>query len=136
MDLFGIGQAVKGAVSIYFRSARGGGRTISMVESVKDGDRICFTNRKEADRVSKLCQERNVSVECIVIHPHMPEKLFERGSSIGRTIFDHSWVEEYYLHAIEQCARSIDHFERETSGYGEAHRKTRRAAIESSKWVI
>lgn len=138
MDLFGIGQAVKGAMLIYFQSARGAGRTTSLVESVKDGDRICFTNQREADRVKHLCLERGVNVECIVVDPRNPEEIFHHGSVLedGRNIFDHGWLEEYYMHCIERAKGRVDVLERETSGWGEAHRITRRRAIEMAKWDI
>ena len=134
MDLFGIGQAVKAVANVYFQSSRRSGRTVSMIESVKDGDRICFASSEEAERVGRLCKERGVDVECIVIPPSEPERIFERGTSIGRTIFDHSWIEERYINAVEACERGIDHFERQSSGWGEAHRETERKAIELSKW--
>lgn len=136
MDLFGIGAAMKSMSRVYFQSARGCGRTISMVESLKDGDRIVFVNRNEAERVERMCKERGVDVECIVVPVKEPNKLFERGTSQGRTIFDHSWVEERYKLYIDDCENELDFFERENSGYGEAHRETKRAAYEIAKWKM
>jgi len=135
MDHFGIGAAVRAMMQIYQHSARRSGRTTSLVESVKDGDRIVFSDRREAVRVRRLCAERKASVECIVIDPHHPENLFgNHGTSEGRTIFDHTWVEQFYLAAIERAQADIDHLERETSGYGAAHRETRRCAEELMRW--
>lgn len=134
MDHFGIGAAVRGAAIIYMQSARQTGRTTSLVESVKDGDRIIFGDGREAKRVERLCKERGVKVECVVVSPKEPEGVFDRGTPQGRTIFDHSWVEQYYLNAIEQAQGDIDRLERQASGYGEAHRETRRRAEEIAKW--
>jgi hypothetical protein len=136
VDHFGIGAAMQGAARIYMQSARRTGRTTALVESVKDGDRICFLDNREAERVRRLCLERGVKVECIVIDPKRPDRVFERGTSQGRTLFDHSWIEQYYLSAIERATQDIDHLEREASGYGEAHRETRRAAEEIVKWQV
>lgn len=136
MDQFGIGAAIGALVSIYSRSSRGSGRTISLVESVKDGDRICFSTWQEAERVNRLLSERGVKVECIVIDPNRPESLMHRGTSQGRTIFDHSWVEQFYANAVERAQKEIDELERQTSGYGEAHRETRRSAEEISRWRV
>ena len=136
MDNFGIGQAMEGMAIVYFQSARATGRTVSMLENVKDGDRIYFSTAKEKLRVEKLLAEMGKTVECVVIKPDNPSSVFERGSSQGRAIFDHSWVEEYYLNAIRRAGEEIDHFERETSGYGEPHRETRRKAEEMAKWRI
>ena len=44
MDHFGIGAALLGAANIYFNSARQTGRTTSLIESVKDGDRIIVSH--------------------------------------------------------------------------------------------
>lgn len=134
MDHFGIGAGVIGAANVYFQGARRTGRTTVLVESVKDGDRIVFTNAREADRVGRLLKERGVDVQCLVIDPATPQRVFEYGTSAGRTIFDHSWVEQHYLIAINEASSRLDHFEREVSGYGEAHRDTRRRAEEIAKW--
>ena len=49
MDHFGIGAAMRGMFLNYMHSARRSGRTTSLVESVKDGDRIVFAERREAE---------------------------------------------------------------------------------------
>lgn len=134
MDHFGIGAAMKAMVRVYGQSARQTGRTQSLVESVKEGDRICFSDQMEAQRVQRLCKERGITVDCIVIPPNDPGQVFRRGTSTGRTIFDHSWVEQYYRLAIEQCEKNIDELERETSGLGAAHRETQRRAQEAYRW--
>jgi len=134
MDFFGIGQAVKAALFVYFQASRATHRTTSLVESVKDGDRIVFANLKEADRVNRLCLERGVKVECVVVLANDPHGLFYRGTSQGRTILDHGWIEEYYLNAVDRCEEDIQYFEEQLSGYGEPHRKTKRQAMELSRW--
>jgi len=127
---------MKGMATTYFMSARQTGRTVSLVESVKDGDRIVFIESRDAERVKRMCKERGVEVECIVVDPQTPARIFERATSQGRTIFDHRWVEQYYMAAIDNCQRNIDHLERQSSGFGEAHRETRRKAEEISRWRI
>jgi len=136
MDHFGIGAAMQGVAQTYFRSARRTGRTTSLVDSVKDGDRIVFAESREAERVRRLCLERGVKVDCVVVDPKTPQRVFERGTPTGRTIFDNSWIELKYLEAIERTQQGIDHLEREASGYGAAHRETRRQAEEIAKWRI
>lgn len=136
MDHFGIGAALQAMASIYFRQSRLTGRTTSLVESVKDGDRIVFANSHEAERVRRLCREREVDVTCMVVDPSTPERLFEVGTSEGRTIFDHGWVEQHYINAIEAARSQIDHLERQSSGYGEAHRETKRRAMELIRWRL
>lgn len=134
MDHYGIGAAASGIFEVYVQVSRKTGRTTSLVESVKDGDRICFLSRNEAEQVRRLCDERGVKVECIVIDPECPGRIFERGTPTGRLLFDHSWVEQYYRNVIKRAARDIDHLQQQASGYGEAHRETRRCAEELAKW--
>ena len=134
MDLFGIGAAMKSMSRVYFQSARGSGRTVSMVNSLKDGDRVVFTNGREAERVHSMIKERGIKANCIVISVKNPKSIFEHPTSIGRTIFDHSWVEHFYKDRIDTCAREINNLERESSRYGEAHRETKRQACEINKW--
>lgn len=134
MDIFGIGPGVLGAVNIYFQSARRTGRTTALLESLKPGDRIVFAESKHADLMRRMLKERDLDVECIVIPPNIPEKLFEHPTSQGRTIFDHCWLEQFYLSNLERMTRDIDHLQTQSSGYGEAHIRTRLAAQEMAKW--
>jgi hypothetical protein len=131
MDTFGIGAALSAMVDIYIISARQSGKTTALVESVKEGDRIYFLTRKEADRVRHLCAERGVTVECIV---RGIDDQALRGTAQGRSIFDHRWVEEFYKASIIRAQREIDAMEQMDSGYGAPHRETRRKALELSKW--
>jgi GAF domain-containing protein len=134
MDHFGIGAAVRAVVRVYVKSARRTGRTTSLVESVQDGDRIVFDDHREATRVEKLLRARGVQVECTVLRVDRAGELFTKPPSAGRTIFDHTWVERYYEQSIDLCQMEIDRLQRETSGFGEAHRETQRAADELLRW--
>ena len=125
---------MSGIAAVYFRASRASGRTTSMIDSFKTGDRVIFASVMEADRVRRLFKEDGKDVECIVVSPNTPERLLERGTNQGRTVFDHSWVEEFYLLAIDSCTKNIEFFQREMSGYGESHRKTRQKALEYAKW--
>jgi hypothetical protein len=114
----------------YIQTARGTGRTTSLLDSLRDGDRVCCVDAREARRLTELAHERGLKVEFLALPVSTPDRLFQRGTSEGRTIFDHSWVEQYFLAAIEQAQRDIDHLQRQTSGYGEAHLETKRQAKE------
>jgi hypothetical protein len=134
MDHFGIGVAVKGATEVYFRSGRRTGRTTAFVESLKDGDRIGCLDSRSADELRRRTRERGLQVEVIVLEPKNAGTIFQRGTSTGRTLFDHSWVEQYYREAIEQAARDIDHLQRESSGASSAHAETKLQAQEMMRW--
>lgn len=136
-DFFGIRAAVLGAANVYFRTARGSGRTLALVESLRDGDRVVFTNAVEAKRVQRMCMERGVAIKILVMEPKDPHGIFDRGGpSKGRTMFDHTWVEQYYLAALERAGDVLDHCERESSGHGTPHIETRLRAREISKWQL
>lgn len=128
MDHFGIGAGITAVVRTFFQAARATGRTTSLVESLKTGDRVVFLNEQEGRRVQAMCKDRGVEIEVIVNEARRIEGLFRRRSPSGdqRLVFDHSWVEAFYTHAIEMAQKDIDQLQRELSGYGEAHRETRR----------
>lgn len=134
MDAFGIGTALEGCAEIYFRSARKSGRTTAMVEAAKDGDRFVFLNSAHAKHAELMLKERNIKAECIVVSPKNPGSIFQRSTSKGRTVFDHSWLEEYWMQEIRHVAKSIDEIQTQSSGFGEKHYETRRKAEEIAKW--
>lgn len=136
MDQFGIGAAIRTAIMMYSQAARRTGRTTQLVESVKDGDRIVFLDTKEARRVQRLCLDRGVTVDYLVVDPRAPEFVFDRGTSQGRTIFDHAFVEAYYLLAVTRAQGQLDGMAQQASGYGAAHRETRRQYEEMAKWQL
>lgn len=136
MDHFGIGNGVSGAAHVYFHGARRTGRTLSLVESVKDGDRLVFLNAREGHRVKSLCKDRGVDIEVVVCKPSYPEILLSLGTpqNHGRTIFDHGWVEKFYLDAINRANSELERLQCELSGRGEEHIITKRKCEEIAKW--
>lgn len=134
MDHFGIGVAIQAAARIYFQSARRSGRTTSLVESLKDGDRVCCASQEAVRQLQRLCAERRLQVEFIVIKPAEEPRIFERPPSTGRTLFDHTWVEQYYLDSLKHAERTIQHFQTESSGFGTPHVETQRCAAERATW--
>ena len=134
MDHFGISAGLLGAAEIYFRSGRRTGRTTSLIESLKNGDRVACASVAEQRRLLQLCSQRGITVEIVHLDPARPWEIFDRGPSAGRTLFDHSWVEQVFRNAIEQCAKDIDHLQRESSGFGTPHLETRRCAEEMMRW--
>lgn len=138
MDQFGIGQAINGATHVYFRASRQTGRTTALIESLKSGDMVVFIDSREAERVKRLCLEKGVNIKTIVLDPKEPQRIFDRGSvsGDGRCVFDHSWVEQYYLNAIKRAQKEIDMFQREISGYGMAHIETKLQIQEETKWRL
>lgn len=135
MDHYGIGAGVLGCINTYFISARQSGRTTSLIESLKDGDRVVFNNSREADRVKRLCVERGLNIEVLIINTgDFPSTLFQHHTPKGRTILDHSLVEDLYRKAINSVHDDIAYYQRQSSGFGSAHYETRGKATELAKW--
>ena len=136
MDQFGISTAMRGMAKMYFSSARQSGRTTQMLDSLKDGDRIVCLNEQEARRLKGLCRERKLNVQVLVCLPHSYQDLFRQGTPQGRTVLDHSWVEQLFLDNLESTATHIDKLQTELSGYGEAHRETARQYRQPGLWHL
>lgn len=136
MDHFGIGTALQALARAYFAQARGTRRTTSLLDSVKAGDRIIVADPREQARLLRLLEERTLDperarahgVDVRVIPVYQPGRLFELGTPPGRTLFEHTWVEQFYTRALDDAARTIDALQTQASGHGEAHRETRRRA--------
>lgn len=136
-DQFGIGNAMYGMALTYFQAARGTGRTVSLVASVQSGDRIVFTNNREADRVRRLLHDAGkTDVDCIAVEPRPDclDHLFSRGPSRGRTVFDHSWVEKWYLRAIRNTQVELQNLANDVSNRGMPPIVSERARQERQKW--
>jgi hypothetical protein len=137
MDMFGIGAAIKGCVSVYFQSARATGRTTLLLESVQAGDRVVFRNDREAFRFNQALRDMGkTNITCTVVKPERPGDIFSIPTSKGRTVFDHMWLQDFYECRIDQINQEIDHYQRESSGYGAAHIKTKIAAESICKWRL
>lgn len=116
MDIFGIGTSIRSFCEIYSQTARRTGKTTQMIHMVNSGDRICFLSRAEADRVSKLCKEQGKNVICLTVQLDKLHQILRGARPIeGRTIFDHSLVEELYIRAIDRCGKDITQLESELS---------------------
>lgn len=116
MDFFGIGASIKGAVEIYFRSARATGRTTHLVKSLRDGDRVICLDWNQARAIKRLCEEQGKrDVETFVYKGDDPRRVFDKPTAKGRVIFDHVWLEQFYLRNIQEMTNLIDSVEKQAS---------------------
>lgn len=116
MDNYGIGAAIRAASLTYFSTARRMGRTTQMIDSLRDGDVIVFAERREADRVKRLCMDRGlVDVKTVVVdpkHPLDPETgMHHPTHEGGRRVLDHLWVEQFYLNALSNAEAFLDRYQ-------------------------
>ena len=136
MDNFGIGAALKAVANIYFMSARKSGRTTAMIDGLKNGDQVIFSNAQEAYRVQRLCREKGIDVKCISVEPHKFHAAGKFYNARGRTIFDHSWIEQYYLKTLYAVESEIDWLQKEVSKDHKSPELFPIAEKEHRKWRI
>jgi hypothetical protein len=137
MDHFGIGAAVRGAFNMLMITARRTGRTTSLVRSVQDGDRIVTPNESQARLIRQMLRDYDKHhVEVIVVEPRSPQRLLERGTSQGRTVFEHTWVEDFYKAGIERIESEVDYLQNTASGFGPDHIKTKQQAEQLARWGV
>jgi hypothetical protein len=134
MDHFGIGNGLRGATRIYFQSGRRTGRTTSLIDSLKGGERVICSEPRDAERIRRACRERDIRVDVIVQNPTRLHALADLPKSEGRTLFDHSWVESFYMRAFEQATQDVDHWQHLLSGDDAKHEPTSRAGEEVMRW--
>ena len=116
MDQYAIGLGVKNSALIFFETTRRTGRTTRMVDNLKTGDRVIFASSQEAHRVKKICWKKGIEIKTRVIDPREHDSWhIEQLLRNGRYVLDHSWVEMYYINAIDKAQRDIDSLQSETS---------------------
>lgn len=115
MDHFGIGPAMRAMLRTYTQCARGSGRTTSLINSVRDGDRIICALAVERVRLSNLLHQAGRDVEVLDIPPEHSDAVVSLPLRAGRTIFEHTWVEEFYTITLAQAARQIDELQKSAS---------------------
>lgn len=112
MDFFGIGTAIQACFNIYRTSARGTGRTKSLVDSVKEWDRVIFATDVSKRNFANRCADAGKNhIDMVVCHPDNIHTLYGLGKSIGRTYLDHELVELMYCRSIDQVQKEIDHLQ-------------------------
>lgn len=116
MDHSGIGAALEGAAKVYFLAARRTGRTAALIESLKDGDRVVFASPVAAREFENRCREADKRIDTVVLSVDRAYEYLARKRPKGRLVFDHGWVEDYYLASLRRSAEFIDRMQLELSG--------------------
>jgi len=122
MDFFGIGAALQGCVSIYFRAARNTNRSRNLAKSLKFGDQVIFSKRTHLVSFKRLLVEMGVSAD-VKLTVVDRDRMDLNGSHCtqGRTYFDHSFIEEYYTMRINDAGKYLNNLENDLSGNPESH---------------
>jgi hypothetical protein len=114
MDMFGIGSAITAVVDSYFHGARSTGRTTRLLESLKAGDRIVTLDEPQARVLRSLLTRRKLAVSVLVL-PVRDPILPGIARSEGKTVFDHTWVEEFYRLELRRANSSLRYIEEHLS---------------------
>lgn len=110
MDPYGIGAAIKSMVRAYQHAARGTGRTTLMVNAAKSSDHLIVASLSEGRLIERMCAEAGKTVSFVVADPGDLNDVFMKTAGLpGNLLFDHTWVESYFLGAIDQAARNLAH---------------------------
>lgn len=112
-DIYGIGNTLRSMVAIYQQTSRRSGRTNLLLSTIKNGDCVVFTTRKEAVRVQDLAKEKGIIIEIRVCNSTDLSLAFNeiRKNVNGRVLFDHSWIEEFYQRSIDDAEERLKSFE-------------------------
>jgi hypothetical protein len=114
MDMYGIGNSLDAFAQTLSVSARRTGRTEMMINSLKDGDQVVFSNTKECERVRRRLKELNIDAKCLVdSNRHHPLENMRRAS--GKTVFDHGWVERFYNRKLLSAKNELHFMQKELS---------------------
>ena len=122
MDHFGIGNTIRSTIEVCMGLARRTGRTTLLLNTVRNGDRVIFRTCAEAKYFENLCNDRGIAVECIVVGEARAEHMLlgRKPPKSGRTICDHTWVEQQYIDAIASVRDRIDKLEEDKGAFDRA----------------
>lgn len=123
MDIFGIGASLRGALNNYFTGARGTGRTQSLLALVRDGDRVVFRNRREADDFQKEARRKDKLIVATVSDPTKGlHRLMEQISGHRcTTYYDHMWLQDYYVMVLDLTEGDLRNFTTSIRGNVNGH---------------
>ena len=111
MDIYGISLAIRACTSIYFETVRQSGRTTHMVSLVERGDLVIIHPNVSDRDIYDLLAKRGIQGVDIARACTLDEirKLTQnQGKKYRRVHLDHSFVDAYYLRAIEDIGKNLD----------------------------
>jgi hypothetical protein len=143
MDFFGIGAALEGVAHVYFRSAMRTGRTTALIKSLRPGDRVIFSGPRMRQtfesHLRSICDQAFADqIDLVVFDPKWVHREMDgRLPAPGRTFFDHTWIEEYYLLQIANATRDIEEMQGKLSTFPANGRVSRRLIDETiMRWHL
>jgi hypothetical protein len=96
-------------LEIYRQTARRTGRTLAMMDAVKDGDRVVCPNNDVKRHIKYLAAKAGKTISVVV---NDPLKIDPRDHIIhsipGTTHFEHTWIEAYFAGALAQESARLE----------------------------
>lgn len=105
MDIFNIPDTLNKVMEIFFLSRRNLGKSAFLVNYIKDGDRVIFSDYRLADRFESICRKEGKKVIVSVIPIEELDRFYSLEVIDGNTYFDHHWTEKFYLHSLENTTK-------------------------------
>lgn len=120
MDQYGIGSAMQAMQAMYVNTARRAGRTTSMLQQLKDGDRVICSSQSAQRDIKNRAQKMGLKIECI--HLSDFHDMATMPPTKGMVYLDHTMVERLYEVSILCAQNEIDSWlERVNRGKESAH---------------
>lgn len=109
-DIFGIGRTLKTMLNIYFLGMARSGRTTQMIMSLKANDLVVFSTNDMGKFTQRRARDMGVDLQYICISPRNIGELSQKMAGRPRPrrlIFDHAFVEQYYIVAFERAEKDL-----------------------------
>lgn len=109
-DFFGIGRTLKAALNMYFLGMARSGRTTKMIMSLKPDDLVVFSTNEMGKFTQRRARDMGVDLQYICVSPgnigQLSQKMVGRPRP-QRLIFDHGFVEQYYIFAVDRAEKDL-----------------------------
>lgn len=116
IDPTSIGPAIESVLHMYFRFARGSGRSETLYSNITETDAIVCLARDATRIKNDLYDHGFRQVRILVCEPHISALSGFR--IVGTMYFDHSWLEEFYLANITSMTNALTTMQTKMSGHG------------------
>lgn len=104
----GISAAIKTAVRTFEIFSRRTGRTSAMIAAIRPGDRIITATQEEQRRIRRILKLAGKEDIEVSFSDPREDPLRRRGTNPnGATVFDHLYIEGWWLAAIERADREL-----------------------------
>jgi hypothetical protein len=110
-DECGYAATLKSSLHYFAINSRQTGRTSRLIERVKDGDQIVAPSAEVARYIERRLREYGKNnIKVFSVSPSEMPLNFVGTAHHGRTFFEHSWVERFFINAIDQAEKQLESY--------------------------